>query len=145
MKLTISSVLVSLLLVFSVSAIPTDHPAVQYAGTKVLRVPTGPSPAALRSLKSFIDALGLELWTTVPVVNSHVDVEVPLHKLDAFMAGVDGLLVAAEIRVPVQVMHDDLGASILSESEVSDDFKLSKAGWSFFLTFVCRCLIVFIR
>ncbi|KIM30630.1 hypothetical protein M408DRAFT_66407 [Serendipita vermifera MAFF 305830] len=103
-------------------ALPTNNPASQYLGVKVVRVPTGPSTAALDELKGLISSLQLQLWTTVPTVNSHVDVEIPPSAYDTFMNSVSSILGDAGILEPVKVMHDDLGKAILDESTVPDDF-----------------------
>jgi hypothetical protein len=104
------------------AALPANNPASQYFGVKVVRVPTGPSTIALDNLKDLISNLQLDLWTTVPTVNSHVDVEIPPAAYDTFMTGIHDILGGAGILEPVTVMHEDLGQAILEESKVPDDY-----------------------
>jgi hypothetical protein len=102
--------------------LPANNPASQYMGTKVVRVPTGPSTDVLQKLKSVISDLQLELWTGTPRVNSHVDVEVPPLAYDAFTRATNQLLKDAGILEPVTMMHEDLGKSILEESNIPDEY-----------------------
>lgn len=104
-------------------ALPENNPASKYMGTKVLRIPTGPSTEALAELTSLISSMELEKWTTVSTVNSHVDLEVPKEVYDEFMDKVGTLLNKEGILQPVIVMHEDLGSSILEESKIPDDYR----------------------
>ena len=110
--------------------LPVNNPASQYFGVKVVRVPTGPSTTALENLKDLLSSLQLELWTTVPITNSHVDVEVPPTAYDTFMTSVQDILSGAGILEPVTVMHEDLGQAILEESKIPADYhtEVGRAG-----------------
>lgn len=103
-------------------ALPTNNPASRYSGVKVVRVPTGPSTVALDQVKELVSSLQLELWTTTPTINSHVDIEIPSASYDTFMNSISDILGGAGILEPVQVMHEDLGKAILEESVVPDDY-----------------------
>lgn len=103
-------------------ALPENNPASLYMGVKVVRVPTGPSVEILQRLESVVSDLNLELWTGTPRINAHVDVEVPPAVYDAFMSATNELLSDAGILQPVTIMHEDLGMSILDESNVPNDF-----------------------
>ena len=111
-------------------ALPANNPASQYLGVKVVRIPTGPSTAALDKIKDLVSSLQLELWTTRPTVNSHVDVEITPAAYDTFMTSVSDILGEAGILEPVTVMHEDLGQSILDESRIPDDYhtEVQRAG-----------------
>ncbi|CAG7854673.1 Probable metallocarboxypeptidase A Short=MCPA; AltName: Full=Carboxypeptidase M14A; Flags: Precursor [Serendipita indica DSM 11827] len=101
---------------------PRDNPASQFMGVKVVRIPTGPSVDILARLQSLIAKHDLDLWTTTPTINSHVDVEVPPGDYDSFMKAVQELQGQAGILEPVTIMHEDLGKSILEESSTSEDY-----------------------
>jgi hypothetical protein len=105
------------------AALPANNPASQYFGVKVVRIPTGPSTSALDKLNELISSLQLELWTTVPTTNSHVDAEIPPAAYDTFMTNVHDILAGAGILEPVTVMHEDLGQAILDESNVPADYR----------------------
>ncbi|KAH7099622.1 putative carboxypeptidase [Auriculariales sp. MPI-PUGE-AT-0066] len=94
--------------------------AAPHAGVKVLRIPTGPSASVLTELETLIESLSLSKWTTVPRINSHIDVEVPASKYEQFKSSIDPILAASgasEHGWGIKVMHEDLGASIAAESE----------------------------
>jgi len=106
----------------AVVAVPTGFGplAAPYAGVKVLRVPTGPSPEALQKLENLIESMDLSSWTAVPVVSSHVDLEVPSDKLKEFTAAVQEIIADSGARskgFDIEVMHEDLAASIQAESK----------------------------
>ncbi|PVG02523.1 putative carboxypeptidase [Serendipita vermifera] len=104
------------------SVLPAPNPASRYMGVKVVRIPTGPSVEALDKLNALVTKLNLERWTTVPTVNSHLDVEVPSASFDTFMNAAQQVLNEAGILEPIGTMHEDLGSSILEESKVPDEF-----------------------
>ncbi|KAG8860755.1 hypothetical protein FRB91_001019 [Serendipita sp. 411] len=127
MKFTVLSAIVATLLLGTLDALslpgPSNNSASQFMGIKVVRIPTGPSTSALDKLKDLISKYDLDLWTTVPTINSHVDVEVPSTSYGSFMKETNGLLSQAGILEPVSIMHEDLGQSILEESAVSDEYQ----------------------
>lgn len=88
----------------------------RYAGTQVIRVPGGNS-TQIASIDKIISRLGLETWTSVSAPNHPVDIVVPPARLTQFSNEI------SQLGVPVTVMHADLGASILKESEASNDFR----------------------
>lgn len=105
-------------------AVPATTLASPYANTKVLRIPTGASAESLADLQGLIDTMGLHSWTAVPQVSSHVDLEVPAGKYARFLASVNKIIEgsgAGAAGYKVEVMHEDLGASIIAESEGSDE------------------------
>ncbi|CAG8714001.1 11455_t:CDS:2, partial [Acaulospora colombiana] len=104
------------------SVLPAPNPASRYMGVKVVRIPTGPSIKALDKLNALVTNLNLERWTTVPTVNSHLDVEVPSASYDTFMTAAQQVLNEAGILEPIGTMHEDLGSSILAESKIPDEF-----------------------
>ncbi|PVG02522.1 putative carboxypeptidase [Serendipita vermifera] len=111
----------------SAVVLPAENPASIYMGVKVVRIPTGPSVEALDKLNQLVTSLNLERWTTVPTVNSHLDVEVPSATYNTFMSAAQQILNKAGILEPIGIMHEDLGQSILEESKVPDEFyKASK-------------------
>jgi hypothetical protein len=98
----------------------SDRLAAPYAGIKVLRVPTGPSKKSLKELEQLIESLQLESWTTVPQVNSHVDLQVPADLYDEFLTAVQGIIANSGARgsgVNIEVMHEDLATSIAEETK----------------------------
>ncbi|KAH7105522.1 putative carboxypeptidase [Auriculariales sp. MPI-PUGE-AT-0066] len=115
--------LLSLLVTVAVAvptAINSRSLAAPYAGIKVLRVPTGPSETALKQLESLIESLHLESWTTNPQTNSHVDLQVPADRVDEFISSVEGILANSGAKMSgfgVEVMHEDLAASIEEETQ----------------------------
>lgn len=122
MKLFASfSVLLSLITALpTVLAVPANSLALPYSNTKVLRIPTGPSEAALKELTDLSARLGLSAWTSVPTVNRTYDVEVPNSKYDEFVAAVNEIMAkngAKAMGYGIGVMHEDLGASIIAEQE----------------------------
>jgi hypothetical protein len=104
------------------AVLPAENPASLYMGVKVVRIPTGPSVEALDELNQLVTNLNLELWTTVPTVNSHLDVEVPSAFYDMFMNAASQILNKVGILEPIGIMHEDLGMSILEESKIPDNF-----------------------
>jgi hypothetical protein len=117
------AVLLSLLAIVPEStAKPTavNYLAAPYAGIKVLRVPTGPSTEALKELEDLIESLQLESWTTVPRVNSHVDLQVPVDQYEDFMTAAHKIVANSGARgagVDIEVMHEDLATSIEEETQ----------------------------
>jgi len=104
-------------------ATPAHSLALQHKGVKVLRVPTGPSEESLADLKALIASLGLNSWTDIPAVNSHVDLEVPQDKLQSFMEPARDILKksgATAQGFEIETMHEDLAEGILAESEGMD-------------------------
>ncbi|KAH6890802.1 hypothetical protein BKA70DRAFT_1539383 [Coprinopsis sp. MPI-PUGE-AT-0042] len=80
----------------------------------VLRIPTGNSTA---KLDSFVESLDLNIWTHSVLPNLHLDVEVPKDLYKTFTSGINKLLKEEGITYPIEVMHEDLGVSILKEAE----------------------------
>ena len=123
MKLLTSLIAIVAGLIFTVPTIiaaPARSLALPYNGVKVFRVPTGPSEDSLANLKALIAELDLHSWTTVPVVNSHVDLEVPNDKLQRFTTSIYDILENSGARAQgfeIETMHEDLAESILTESE----------------------------
>ncbi|KAF9463737.1 hypothetical protein BDZ94DRAFT_586488 [Collybia nuda] len=101
-----------------VSAAP--GPADRYAGTRVVRVPGGNS-TQVASIDQLISRLGLDTWTSVTAPNHPVDIVVPPARISQFSEEI------SQLGLPVTVMHADLGASILKESQASasKDFSVS--------------------
>ncbi|KAJ3514780.1 hypothetical protein NLJ89_g2182 [Agrocybe chaxingu] len=100
--------------ILPVLALPVHDNSFPYIGVKVLRVPTGNTTAALDDLVSQFD---LSSWTSVSRPNSHIDVEVPKTKLDAFTTAAQAILDQDGITNSIETMHEDLAASIRKESE----------------------------
>jgi hypothetical protein len=99
-------------------AAPANSLALPYKGVKVLRVPTGNSEKSLADLKALIARLGLTSWTEVPVVNSHIDLEVPKDKLQNFMKDSHNILEKSGARAQgfeIKPMHEDLAEAIHAE------------------------------
>jgi hypothetical protein len=82
---------------------------VSYNGAKAVRIPVGDD---VTTLKDLIHNLSLPTWKGVkdgiPLPNGHVDLVVPADKVAKFEK------LAAKMNV--EVMHEDLGASIAAES-----------------------------
>lgn len=98
------------------------RPRSQYEGFKVVRIPTGPSAKALAKLKGLVDSLDLELWTTNPRTNSHMDVMIPPESFKSFMNAAEKLTKEAGIAQSLAIMHENLGESIAEESRVPEEF-----------------------
>ncbi|PVG02519.1 hypothetical protein CPB86DRAFT_811574 [Serendipita vermifera] len=127
----VASCLFTSLVGVSAVVFPAENPASIYMGVKVVRIPTGPSVESLHKLNQLVTSLNLERWTTVPTVNSHLDVEVPSATYITFMSAAQQILNKAGILEPIRIMHEDLGQSILEESKVPNGFyKASKQGSS---------------
>ena len=111
-------------------AVPVHDHTMGYDGIKVLRIPTGNSTA---KLNRFVEDLDLDIWTHSVRPNSHIDVEVPKDKFQSFTTSINKLLTEEGITTPVEVMHEDLGASIRKEAEgIATSNSLSRLGmfWS---------------
>lgn len=108
-------------------AIPVHDHTMGYDGIKVLRIPTGNSTSRLDSL---IDSLDLSVWTHSTRPNSHIDVQVPKDVYKTFTSSVSEILKQEGVTYPVEVMHEDLGASIREEAKsiVSADAFRAQAG-----------------
>ena len=85
-----------------------------YDGVKVFRIDLGDDPQDVATIKDLIANLNLATWTDLVVENTHVDLEVPGKKLDAFRKIVD------DGHFKVSVMHKDLGAAISAENDNPD-------------------------
>lgn len=94
------------LLVSTAAAVSEDEP-VTYNGFKVFRIKTYGHTSAVREQ---LEPLGLDEWGHEI---DHVDVAVAPHQLAAFEA----------LGFETHVMHDDLGASITSESASTTTWK----------------------
>lgn len=92
-----------------VSAAP--GPGHRYAGTQVIRVPAG-NITQVASIDSLIARLGLSTWTAVSTPGHFVDIVVPPAQVTKFSKE------TSQLGVPTTIMHADLAASILKESEV---------------------------
>ncbi|CCO33117.1 hypothetical protein BN14_07187 [Rhizoctonia solani AG-1 IB] len=86
----------------------------QYAGTKILRVPTG-SQEQTDKLANLINTLGVPTWTSARVPHSHVDVQVSKDRVDSFHKALKE--VNPDLDSQVITMHDDLAVSIAKEAE----------------------------
>lgn len=89
--------------------------AVNYDGAKAIRIPVGDDVIPLMEI---IDQLQLPTWKGmtaegVPKANSNVDLVVPADKVEEFETLIDG--------IDIEIMHEDLGASIAEESPVVSD------------------------
>ncbi|KAH6913460.1 putative carboxypeptidase [Coprinopsis sp. MPI-PUGE-AT-0042] len=104
-------------------SIPVHDHTMGYDGIKVLRIPTGNSTTQLDSL---IESLDLSVWTHSTQANSHIDVQVPKDVYKTFTASVNKILKAEGVTYPVEIMHEDLGASIREEAKSI----VSSAGFS---------------
>jgi hypothetical protein len=101
-------------LAWSTFALALPSPSNPYAGTKVFRIPTGNQNQTDR-VSDLIDTLGLPAWTSARLAFSHIDVEVAKVRLDEFHKALKG--VDPKLDEQLVTMHEDLGASILKESE----------------------------
>jgi len=95
-------------------AVPVHDNSTPYVDVKVLRIPTGNTTVPLDSLVSEFD---LRRWTSVSRPNSHVDVEVPKAKFTAFTSAAKAILSQQGVSYPIEMMHEDLAASIRKETE----------------------------
>jgi hypothetical protein len=86
----------------------------QYAGTKILRVPTG-NQEQTDKLANLINTLGVPTWTSARVPHSHVDVQVSKDRVDSFHKALKE--VNPDLDSQVITMHDDLAVSIAKEAE----------------------------
>lgn len=80
---------------------------VSYDGYGVFRLPVG---SYISKVAEIVDKLELDTWKSFKKPGAYADVVVPPEKLEAFhqeVAGLEG----------VEVMHEDLGASIVAEQE----------------------------
>ncbi|KAF9463738.1 hypothetical protein BDZ94DRAFT_1308458 [Collybia nuda] len=82
----------------------------RYAGTQVVRVPTGNSTQST-SINSIISRFGLVTWASASVTRQFVDIVVPPTLSKRFSAEL------SRLDIPVTIMHADLGESILKESK----------------------------
>ncbi|CUA70592.1 Metallocarboxypeptidase A-like protein MCYG_01475 [Rhizoctonia solani] len=98
----------------------------QYAGTKILRVPTG-SQEQTDKIANLINTLGVPTWTSARVPYSHVDVQVSKDRLDSFHKALKQ--VSPDLDSRLVTMHDDLAVSIAKEAEgMTAPFRDSFAG-----------------
>lgn len=82
---------------------------VSYDGIKVYRMPAGDDAAAAQ-ITALVEDLALETWKSLKKAGAYADVVVPPQKLAAFQARIAGI-------AGVEVMHEDLAASIAAEQE----------------------------
>ncbi|CAG8973226.1 hypothetical protein HYALB_00006395 [Hymenoscyphus albidus] len=87
---------------------------VSYDGAKAIRIPVGEDVIPVMKI---IDQLQLPVWKGVgadgvPKANSNVDLVVPAEKAEEFGSMING--------INIEVMHEDLGASIAEESSAAD-------------------------
>lgn len=82
---------------------------VNYDGYKVVRLSTGSS---LPKVKTLIKDLSLSTWNGSPKANAEVDIVVPADKVAEFESSTTDLAKT--------VMHENLGAAIVEESDGSD-------------------------
>lgn len=92
-----------------VLASPAAHEArkVSYEGFGVFRVPVGDDASGVVDV---VERLGLDTWKSSRKAGAFVDVVVPPEKRQAFGGEVSGI-------EGVEVMHEDLAASIAAEQE----------------------------
>ncbi|CEL59104.1 Metallocarboxypeptidase A-like protein MCYG_01475 OS=Arthroderma otae (strain ATCC MYA-4605 / CBS 113480) GN=MCYG_01475 PE=3 SV=1 [Rhizoctonia solani AG-1 IB] len=86
----------------------------QYAGTKVIRIPTG-SQRQTDQLVNLINTLGVPTWTDVYTPYSYMDVQVSNDRLRSFHSGLKKI--SPELDYQITVMHENLATSIAKESE----------------------------
>lgn len=90
---------------------------VSYDGYRVFRVPVGLDASKVTEI---VDKLELDTWKAPNKAGAFADVVVAPEKLQAFndeVAGIEG----------IEVMHEDLGASILAEQEPAVDVLSERA------------------
>ncbi|KAF3208768.1 hypothetical protein TWF192_002934 [Orbilia oligospora] len=85
---------------------------VNHSGTRVVRLQTH-TEEDIAVIKSLVDNLYLDTWTHGYNVNSHVDVAIPPSAQSEFDR------ISKKAGLNVEVMHEDLGASIEAESPVT--------------------------
>ncbi|EER28044.1 carboxypeptidase A1 precursor, putative [Coccidioides posadasii C735 delta SOWgp] len=95
------------------SALAAAVPNVNYSGYKVVRIPTEQSNHA--KVVDIIKTLKLDTWKYPKAAGSDADIVIPPNQLSAFNKAIAGL--------KTEIMHEDLGASIESESTHSSAFK----------------------
>lgn len=99
-------------------ASPTIHSrTVSYDGYQVFRVPVGLDASRVTEI---VEKLELDTWKAPNKAGAFADVVVSPEKLQAFndeVAGIEG----------IEVMHEDLGASIAAEQEPATDVLLDRA------------------
>ena len=103
-----------------------------YDGVKVFRIDVGDDLKDVAAVEDMIANLNLPTWTSSIVRKTHVDLEVPGKKLDAFKKAVD------DSHVKVSVMHEDLGVSISAENDNSDgqcEYFIHFFSFSYFILF----------
>lgn len=89
---------------------------VEHKGTRVVRLETH-TEEDIAVIKALVDNLYLDTWTHGYNVNSHVDVAIPPSAQPEF----DRLSKKAGLKI--EIMHEDLGASIEAESPVTVSLK----------------------
>ncbi|KAG6364297.1 hypothetical protein INS49_005897 [Diaporthe citri] len=112
----------SLTLLLSALSLATASPYIQprqvsYDGYQVFRVPVGLDASKVTEI---VDKLGLDTWKAPNKAGAFADIVVSPEKLQAFndeVAGIEG----------IEVMHEDLGASIAAEQEPATDVLLDRA------------------
>jgi hypothetical protein len=111
MKASIFSQFLTVLFTLYSSLAPSLAAKVSYDGAKAIRISTSEDVAPVLDL---IQKFDLPIWKGVtngiPVANGHVDLMVPAEKVEEFEALTSG----SDFKI--DVMHEDLGASIEAES-----------------------------
>ncbi|KAF3923061.1 hypothetical protein ABW20_dc0105246 [Dactylellina cionopaga] len=94
------------------SPVSSDTQKVSHKGTKVVRLETH-SEKDVAFVKALVENLHLDTWTHGYNVNSHVDVAIPVG------AQLEFNRLSKKAGLKTQIMHEDLGASIEEESQIS--------------------------
>ncbi|KAJ6258565.1 hypothetical protein Dda_6611 [Drechslerella dactyloides] len=120
MQFLTKRILAILALIGVVAASPLLIQEVSHKGTKVLRLDVQ-SKEDVALVKGLVERLGLDTWTHGFMVNSHVDVAVPLAVQPEFFRTIN----AAGLRT--HMMHEDLHAAIEEESKPAPDALTKRA------------------
>ncbi|POS72027.1 zinc carboxypeptidase [Diaporthe helianthi] len=107
----------SLLLAIASPSVQPQPRAVSYDGYRVFRVPVGLDASKVTEI---VEKLELDTWKAPNKAGAFADVVVSPDKLQAFndeVAGIEG----------IEVMHEDLGASIAAEQEPASQVLLGRA------------------
>jgi hypothetical protein len=80
----------------------------------------------LERVRDLVDSMGLELWTTHPRPNSHLDVMMDPRSYETFVRAAERIIRDAGLSDRISIMHEDLGRSILEESRPSRRFRRRK-------------------
>ncbi|EEP76473.1 conserved hypothetical protein [Uncinocarpus reesii 1704] len=97
----------------------------EYNGYKVFRIPTTEENHA--RVVDLINELHLDTWKFPKKVGFAADVVVPLEQISSFEKATAGLT--------IEVMHEDLGASIEAESAVASTFEAGNPNSTWFDTY----------